>query len=80
MSTVRLAELLPAGITVCVAADRGFGDQKLYRMLNEELCFEKTVEPASCAAPRSQPIVTGWHRDLRAGPGHDAGLVPGRQQ
>jgi hypothetical protein len=40
MSTVRLAELLPAGITVCVVADRGFCDQKLYRMLNEELCFD----------------------------------------
>jgi hypothetical protein len=24
---VRLAELLPAGIKVCVVADRGFGDQ-----------------------------------------------------
>jgi hypothetical protein len=28
---VRLAELLPADIKVCVVADRGFGDQKLYR-------------------------------------------------
>src|ERR1700693_466571 len=26
---VRLAELLPAGIKVCIVADRGFGDQKL---------------------------------------------------
>jgi hypothetical protein len=26
---VRLAELLPADIKVCVVADRGFGDQKL---------------------------------------------------
>jgi hypothetical protein len=30
---VRLAELLPADIKVCVVADRGFGDQKLYRVL-----------------------------------------------
>ncbi len=41
---VRLAELLPADIKVCVVADRGFGDQKLYRMLNRmvtgELCFD----------------------------------------
>jgi hypothetical protein len=36
---VRLAELLPADIQVCVVADRGFGDQKLYRVLTEELCF-----------------------------------------
>jgi hypothetical protein len=36
---VRLAELLPANIKVCVVADRGFGDRKLYRMLTEELCF-----------------------------------------
>jgi hypothetical protein len=36
---VRLAELLPADIKVCVVADRGFGDQKLYRVLTEELCF-----------------------------------------
>ena len=33
---VRLAELLPAGIKVCIVADRGFGDQKLYKMLTEE--------------------------------------------
>jgi hypothetical protein len=29
---VRLAELLPAGIKVCIVADRGFGDQKLYNV------------------------------------------------
>jgi Transposase DDE domain len=40
---VRLGELLPAGIKVCVVADRGFGDQKLYRMLNEELCFDYVI-------------------------------------
>src|SRR4051794_2482082 len=37
---VRLAELLPAEIKVCVVAARGFGDQKLSRMLTEELCFD----------------------------------------
>jgi hypothetical protein len=40
---VRLAELLPADIKVCVLADRGFGDQKLYRVLTEELCFDYVI-------------------------------------
>ena len=40
---VRLAELLPADTKVCVVADRGFGDQKLYRMLTEELCFDYVI-------------------------------------
>jgi hypothetical protein len=40
---VRLAELLPAGIKVCVVADRGFGDQKLYKMLTEELYFDYVI-------------------------------------
>jgi hypothetical protein len=33
---VRLAELLPPDIKVCVVLDRGFGGQKLYRVLTEE--------------------------------------------
>lgn len=37
---VRLAEALPAGIKVLIVADRGFGDQKLYRVLSEELKFD----------------------------------------
>jgi Transposase DDE domain len=40
---VRLAELLPPEIKVCIVADRGFGDQKLYRMLTEELCFDYVI-------------------------------------
>jgi hypothetical protein len=40
---VRLAELLPADIKVCIVADRGFGDQKLYRMLTEELYFDYVI-------------------------------------
>ena len=40
---VRLAELLPAGTKVCVVADRGFGDQKLYQMLTEELYFDYVI-------------------------------------
>lgn len=37
---VRLAELLPAGTTVLIVADRGFGDKKLCRVLTEELHFD----------------------------------------
>jgi hypothetical protein len=37
---VRLAEALPIGIKVCLVADRGFGDRKLYRLLTEELKFD----------------------------------------
>jgi hypothetical protein len=40
---VRLAELLPAGIKVCIVADRGFGDQKLYKLLTEELYFDYVI-------------------------------------
>src|SRR5271163_4913461 len=36
---IRLAEALPSDVKVCIVADRGFGDQKLYRMLTEELKF-----------------------------------------
>ena len=40
---VRLAELLPARVKVCIVADRGFGDQKLYKMLTEELYFDYVI-------------------------------------
>jgi hypothetical protein len=40
---VRLAEALPADVKVCVVADRGFGDQKLYRVLTEELKFDYVI-------------------------------------
>ncbi len=40
---VRLAEALPADIAVCIVADRGFGDQKLYRVLTEELKFAYVI-------------------------------------
>jgi hypothetical protein len=59
---VRLAELLPADIKVCVVAGSGFGDQKLYRVLTEELCFDYVIRfrgtspspprPAKPALPR----------------------------
>ncbi len=40
---VRLAEALPADTKVCIVADRGFGDQKLYRVLTEELKFDFVI-------------------------------------
>lgn len=40
---VRLAEVLPAGVRVRIVADRGFGDQKLYRMLTDELRFDFVI-------------------------------------
>lgn len=40
---VRLAEVLPADIGVRIVADRGFGDQKLYRVLIEELKFDFVI-------------------------------------
>ena len=40
---VRLADMLPAGTKVCVVADRGFGDRKLYRVLTEELHFDYVI-------------------------------------
>jgi hypothetical protein len=40
---VRLAEALPADVKVCIVADRGFGDHKLYRVLSEELKFDYVI-------------------------------------
>jgi thiamine pyrophosphate-dependent acetolactate synthase large subunit-like protein len=40
---VRLAEIVPAGVGVFIVADRGFGDQNLYRLLTEELHFEYVI-------------------------------------
>jgi len=40
---VRLAELLPAAVTVLIVADRGFGDKKLYRVLSDELKFDYVI-------------------------------------
>jgi hypothetical protein len=39
----RLAEALPAEVKVLILADRGFGDQKLYRFLTEELKFDYLI-------------------------------------
>ena len=40
---VRLASVLPADVRVRIVADRGFGDQKLYRMLTDELKFDFVI-------------------------------------
>jgi Transposase DDE domain len=40
---VRLANALPAEIKVCIVADRGFGDHKLYQVLTEELKFDYVI-------------------------------------
>jgi Transposase DDE domain len=40
---VRLADALPAEMKVCVVADRGFGDHKLYQVLTEELKFDYVI-------------------------------------
>ena len=39
----RLAAVLPADVRVRIVADRGFGDQKLYRMLTDELKFDFVI-------------------------------------
>jgi hypothetical protein len=39
----RLAEALSADVKVLILADRGFGDQKLYRFLTEELKFDYLI-------------------------------------
>ena len=40
---VQLAGLLPTDTKVCAVADRGFGDQNLYRMLTEELHIDYVI-------------------------------------
>ena len=40
---VRLADMLPSATKVCVVADRGFGDRKLYGVLTDELHFDYVI-------------------------------------
>jgi Transposase DDE domain len=42
-AVTRLASLLPADVKVLIVADRGFGDQKLYRVLTDELQFDYVI-------------------------------------
>jgi Transposase DDE domain len=39
----RLAEVVPASVHVTIVADRGFGDQKLYGLLTDELKFDFVI-------------------------------------
>lgn len=73
---VRLAEALPAAIKVCVVADRGFGDRKLYRFLTEQLKFDYVIRF------RGNILVTAEDGEARTaaawvGPGGRACLLRG---
>jgi hypothetical protein len=71
---VRLADMLPADIKVCIVADRGFGDQKLYRVLSEELKFDYVIRFRGnikvTAASGEQRTALGW-----VGPGGRATVL-----
>ena len=73
---VRLADMLPAGVKVCIVADRGFGDQKLYRVLTEELHFDYVIRFRGnikvTAADGEQRTALGW-----VGPGGRATVLRG---
>ena len=73
---VRLAEMLPADIKVCIVADRGFGDQKLYRVLTEELKFDYVIRFRGnikvTAADGEERTAVGW-----VGPGGRATVLRG---
>ena len=55
-----LAAALPSGVKVCIVADRGFGSQKFYRLLTEELKFDYVIRF------RSNIIVTAADGQARA--------------
>jgi transposase len=71
---VRLADMLPADIKVCIVADRGFGDQKLYRVLTEELKFDYVIRFRGnikvTAADGEERTAHGW-----VGPGGRATVL-----
>jgi hypothetical protein len=73
---VRLADVLPADIKVCIVADRGFGDQKLYRVLTEELKFDYVIRFRGnitvTAADGEERTASGW-----VGPGGRACVLRG---
>ena len=72
----RLAEALPADIKVCIVADRGFGDQKLYQVLTEELYFDYVIRfrgnIAVTAADSEVRTAAAW-----VGPGGRARILRG---
>jgi hypothetical protein len=71
---VRLADMLPAGVKVCIVADRGFGDQKLYRVLTDELHFDYVIRFRGnikvTAADGEERTALGW-----VGPGGRATVL-----
>jgi Transposase DDE domain len=73
---VRLADMLPAGVKVCIVADRGFGDQKLYRVLTDELHFDYVIRFRGnikvTAADGEERTALGW-----VGPGGRATVLRG---
>ena len=73
---VRLADMLPAGVKVCIVADRGFGDQKLYPVLTDELHFDYVIRFRGnikvTAADGEERTALGW-----VGPGGRATVLRG---
>ena len=71
---VRLADMLPADVKVCIVADRGFGDQKLYRVLAGELKFDYVIRFRGnikvTAADGEERTALGW-----VGPGGRAATL-----
>ena len=53
---------MPADVCVRIVADRGFGDQKLYRVLTEELKFEFVI------GFRGNILVTAADGEARSAP------------
>jgi hypothetical protein len=75
---VRLADALPSDIKVCIVADRGFGDQKLYRVLSEQLKFDYVIRF------RGNIVVTARDGETRTaaawvGPGGRAKVLRGAE-
>jgi len=75
---VRLAEALPAGMKVLIVADRGFGDQKMYKVLTHDLKFDYVIRF------RSNILVTDSDGQARkaaewVGPGGRARILRGAQ-
>lgn len=73
---VRLADMLPADIKVCIVADRGFGDRKLYQVLTGELKFDYVIRFRGnikvTAADGEERTALGW-----VGPGGRATILRG---
>ncbi len=78
---VRLADALPADIKVCIVADRGFGDHKLYRVLSEELAFDYVIRFRGnitvAAATGEVRTAAAWVGPGWVGPGGRARILRG---